>query len=128
MLQYAKMGRKCIFAVMQNWNSLTAVNQLTEIETRSFKQPQILFKHSTRCSISDMALNRLKRDESILLAAADLYYLDLIRFREVSNEIASRYGVEHESPQALVIKDGKQVFHASHHMIIVDELLRALTN
>lgn len=111
------------FWCMQNWNILSTIDQLAEIEKNSFEKPQLLFKHSTRCPISEMVQNRLKREEDRLAAIADLYYLDLIRYREVSNEIATRYGVEHESPQVIVLANGKAVYHASHHMILPDELI-----
>ena len=108
---------------MQNWNILSSIDQLAEIEKNSFEKPQLLFKHSTRCSISEMVLNRLKREEDRLAAIADLHYLDLIRYRDVSNNIATRYGVVHESPQVIVLANGKAVYHASHHMILPDELI-----
>lgn len=111
---------------MQCWNTLSSIEQLTEIEKNSSEKPQLLFKHSTRCSISEMAMNRLKREEARLAVSADLYYLDLIRYREVSNEIATRYGVVHESPQVIVLLKGKAIYHVSHHMILPDELLNIL--
>ena len=111
---------------MQNWNSLTSIEQLSEIEKHSFERPQILFKHSTQCPISSMALNRLTDDETRLAAVADLHYLDLIRYREVSNEIARRYAIVHESPQVIVLLNGKAMYHASHHMIMPNELLNIL--
>lgn len=112
---------------MQHWNFLSTIEQLAEIEKNSFKKPQLLFKHSTRCSISDMALSRLKREETRLAAAADLYYLDLIRYREVSNEIAKRFAIVHESPQVIILVNGKVLYHASHHMILPNELMQTIS-
>lgn len=98
-----------------NWTALTDEAQLDAIDALSATRPVLIFKHSTRCSISSAALHRL---ESAWSADDDrlgaLYYLDLIRFRGISNAIADRYGVQHESPQALVIRDGRCVHHASH--------------
>lgn len=106
------------------WNQLSTIAQLEEIERVSENKTVLLFKHSTRCSISSMALNRFERsyDEN---ASFDPYYLDLIAHRDVSNEIAARYGVRHESPQAILIKNGKAIFNASHMGINYDELNEA---
>ncbi len=111
---------------MQYWNTLSSIEQLTEIEKNSFQKPQLILKHSTRCPISTMALNRLKREETSLAVKANLYYLDLIHYRDVSNEIASRYRVEHESPQVIVLYLGKVIYHASHHMILPDTIIAML--
>lgn len=98
-----------------NWEPLTAEEQLTAINELSHRHPVAIFKHSTRCSISSMIKSRLERDK----APADVtfYYLDLIRYRNVSNRVADDYRVEHESPQMLLIRDGKCVYHESHNGI-----------
>ncbi len=96
-----------------NWEILTDVNQLGEIIFNSNEKPAVIFKHSTRCSISRMAL---KQFENEFDSAEEVtpYFLDLIAYREISNEIANRFNVYHESPQILLIKDGKSVYDASH--------------
>ncbi|WKZ67747.1 MAG: bacillithiol system redox-active protein YtxJ [Flavobacteriales bacterium] len=98
-----------------NWTALTDEAQLDAIDQQSAERPVLIFKHSTRCSISSAALNRL---ESAWGAADEdlgaIYLLDLIRHRGISNAIADRYGVQHESPQVLVIRHGRCVHHASH--------------
>ena len=97
-----------------NWNKLTSVDQLAQLKEASYQQPILIFKHSTRCSISSMALNRLERswdDQAVQLTP---YLLDLISFREISNQIASDFGVTHQSPQILIIQEGKCQFDASH--------------
>lgn len=102
-----------------NWLSLTAEQQLEEIDKRSFASDLkgvLLFKHSTRCSISSMALNRLDRNMK-QSGNLPLYILDLINYRSLSQYIAQRYHIEHESPQVLIIKDGKCIYHASHSEI-----------
>ena len=98
-----------------DWINLNSVEQLTEIDEKSKNKVQVLFKHSTRCSVSTFAKRILTSEysEEVKLKA-DVYYLDLIAFRELSNIIASKYGVIHESPQILAIKDGKCIFNASH--------------
>ncbi|MCH5598362.1 bacillithiol system redox-active protein YtxJ [Niabella ginsengisoli] len=104
-----------------NWITLDNEGQLAEIDEKSFKKPQLIFKHSTRCSISSVIKNRLYKGE--LPDNIDFYYLDLIANRPVSNEIANRYGIEHESPQVLLIKDGKCIFNDSHNGIYMDDIV-----
>jgi len=99
-----------------NWISLQEIKQLDEIIADSFIQPILLFKHSTRCSISRMALKQFEKQFKTEEKVA-LYLLDLIAFRTISNEIASRFDVEHQSPQILLLKKGKSVYNASHHQI-----------
>jgi len=106
---------------MIQWRNLQHINQLEEIKTASFLNPQVIFKHSTRCSISTMVLNRLNNGEDP--QNMDFYFLDLIAFREVSNAVAEFFGVHHESPQAILIKNGEVVFEESHHGIYLNELL-----
>lgn len=96
-----------------NWENLTDLNQLGEIIFNSNEKPVVIFKHSTRCSISRMALKQFE-NEFALQDKVTPYFLDLITYREISNEIANRFGVQHQSPQILVIKDGKSVYDASH--------------
>lgn len=101
-----------------NWNNLTSIEQLSEIDAKSTSKPQIIFKHSTRCSVSSFAKKILEREyNDAIEAKADVYYLDLISFRDVSGEIASRYNITHESPQLLVINNGKCTFNTSHSSV-----------
>lgn len=96
------------------WLPLTATNQINEIVEHSSSTPCIIYKHSTRCSLSSLARHRLERawmfDKHVVLP----YFLDLIADREVSNLVEQRFGVKHQSPQLLLIKDGQCVYHASH--------------
>lgn len=103
-----------------NWNTISNKAQLEEINEKSKSAPVLIFKHSTRCPISAMALNRLERkwNESSIQP----YFLDLITYREISNEIEALYNVIHQSPQAILIKDGKVVHHSSHNGIDIEEL------
>lgn len=95
------------------WIALTEVSQLDEIIQKSKSKTQIIFKHSTRCGISRMVMNQFVKAFNVDVNA-DLYYLDLLNFREVSNETGYKFQVIHESPQLLVIKNGVVVQHASH--------------
>ena len=103
-----------------NWIPLTTEAQLDEIVKLSETKPTVIFKHSTRCSISTTALSRLERawdaDES------PAYYLDLITYRPISGAIAEKFEVEHQSPQILVINQGKCTYSATHWDIAMDEI------
>lgn len=100
------------------WHSLTESKQLEEIEQESKEQPVVIFKHSTRCGISRMVLNNFEKSYDLPKdREVKLYFLDLLANRDISNEVASRFGVRHESPQMIILKDGKVVHHASHHSI-----------
>jgi bacillithiol system protein YtxJ len=104
-----------------NWESLTDEAQLETILQQSFQQPVVIFKHSTRCSISSMAKNRLERVSSP--ENISFYYLDLIRYRSVSNKIAEMFQVYHESPQVLLIKNGECIYDESHSGIEMNEIV-----
>ena len=98
------------------WQQLTDVSQLDVIEEKSKSKTQVIFKHSTRCGISSMAMNQFVSAYD-LDANLDLYYLDLLNNRDVSNEVGYKFQVLHESPQLLIIKNGSVVAHASHGAI-----------
>ncbi|MEY4875999.1 MAG: hypothetical protein RL708_1148 [Bacteroidota bacterium] len=105
-----------------NWLQLTDENQLDSIIKESFNKPQILFKHSTRCSISRMALSKTERNWSFSSEQISPFYLDLLEHKNISNEIANRFKVEHQSPQMLLIKDGKCVFTSTHNDIDIRDV------
>ncbi|HIC31859.1 MAG TPA: bacillithiol system redox-active protein YtxJ [Flavobacteriaceae bacterium] len=98
------------------WQNLTTIEQLDEIELLSKGKTQLIFKHSTRCGISRMVLNQFTEEYDLELNA-DLYYLDLLNYRNVSNEVGYKFQVMHQSPQLLIIKNGVVVAHASHGAI-----------
>ncbi len=102
------------------WIELKSNNQIKEIIEKSKAKPQVIFKHSTRCSISAMAKGRLER--SLAPGNADFYFLDLITYRNISNQVSSEFDVYHESPQILVIKNGECVYDESHGSITMDEI------
>ena len=104
------------------WIRLNSLEQLDSIKKESYDQLVLIYKHSTRCGISSMVLNRLERDWSKDLITIKTYYLDLIAFRNVSNAIAEVFKVYHESPQVLLIKDGEVIFDASHSSISAESL------
>lgn len=101
-----------------NWNKLNTIEQLDEIKAESFKHPVLLFKHSTTCSISNMALNRMERNyDQTKVGDLKPYYLDLLSHRDISSKIAEFFEVEHESPQAILVQNGKAIYDASHYDI-----------
>lgn len=109
-----------------NWTLLESTDQLTQIK----QQPgySLIFKHSTRCSISMMAKRRFELDWENLPADMPLYFLDLIRYRDLSNQVAQLFQVHHESPQLLLIKDGECILDQSHGQISVEETIGEIGN
>lgn len=104
-----------------NWNELTDLGQLNEIIAASNEKPVAIFKHSTRCSVSRMALKQFENEFNSSDKVTP-YFLDLIAHRNISNEIATRFGVYHQSPQLILIKEGKAIYNVSHSDIDAEEL------
>lgn len=107
-----------------NWIPLRSIEELEQIILLSQQKPLVIFKHSTRCNISSVAKNRLEK--SSVPNEIPFYYLDLISFRKVSNTIAERFGIMHESPQILLIKNGKCVYDESHMGIDMEDIKEQL--
>lgn len=112
------------------WQKLTDIAQLEQLTEESRDVAVGIFKHSTRCSISATALDRLERKwpKAQGTEALKMYYLDLIAHRDISNTIAEKYGVRHESPQFILLKNGKAVYHESHYGIDLEEILAQVKN
>jgi bacillithiol system protein YtxJ len=106
-----------------NWNKLTEESQLAAIRQESATQPVVIFKHSTTCSISAMALKRMERNWQDT-AGIKPYYLDLLSNRSLSKQVADTFGVEHQSPQVLLIKNGEAVYDESHYGISFDAIAK----
>ena len=105
------------------WTELNTREQIEQIKEESKTEPVLIFKHSTRCAVSSMALNRLERNwKSENVAPVKMYYLDLLSHRTISQVVAEFFGVEHESPQVLIVKEGNAVYVRSHHAIAFDEI------
>ena len=102
-----------------HWIQLTDLAQLNEIYTLSFSHPVLIYKHSSRCSLSSLVLQRIEGE----VPPPDLhfYFLDLVRFRNISDSVAEQYAVFHESPQILLIKNGECVYEESHYSISLQE-------
>ncbi|PWH81974.1 bacillithiol system redox-active protein YtxJ [Algibacter marinivivus] len=99
------------------WLPLTELTQLDSISEKSGTKTQVIFKHSTRCGISSMVMRQFVEAFDLDENDLDLYYLDLLSYREVSNEVGYKFQVMHQSPQLIVIKNGVVVAHDSHGAI-----------
>jgi bacillithiol system protein YtxJ len=107
-----------------DWNKLTHSSQLEEIKSLSFEKTVLIFKHSTRCSISGTSLNRLLRNWKVDDSERIIpYYLDLIHFRSVSDQVEEEFGIIHQSPQVILIRKGKAVYDTSHFGISYPEIM-----
>lgn len=112
-----------------NWIDLTSIGQFNDILGKSLADGStaLIFKHSTRCSVSATAKSRLEISAGELIQAA-CYYLDIFDFRDVSDYIEEKLGIRHESPQLIVIKNGRAILHRSHFSISPDEITTVLGN
>lgn len=119
MPQRAFFSSSAYFCPM-NWIPLEQTAQLEDIVRQSHQHLQVIFKHSTRCSISSMAKARLERAGSPESVA--FYYLDLLAFRSLSQQVAEMFHVHHESPQIILIKNGECIFDESHNGIRMEEI------
>lgn len=99
------------------WIPLNSLPQLDFIKNKSNTKTQVVFKHSTRCGISRMVMSQFVESYNLTEKDLDLYYLDLLNHRDVSNEVGYKFQIMHESPQLLVIKNGVVAAHASHGQI-----------
>ncbi|UAB81139.1 bacillithiol system redox-active protein YtxJ [Marixanthomonas sp. SCSIO 43207] len=106
------------------WHVLSSMKQLDDITAESKDKPVAIFKHSTRCGISRMVLKQFEKSYDLQDDQLTLYFLDLLENRDVSNEIAARFKVHHESPQMIVLKDGEVIHHDSHQGINAEHLKR----
>lgn len=100
------------------WTDLISLKQLEGIIDESYSITIVIFKHSTRCDMSSALLKNFERRYDSKGNIPKPYFLDLIAHRDISNEIALRFGVKHESPQVIFVKDGVVVNHASHRGIV----------
>jgi bacillithiol system protein YtxJ len=103
------------------WNHLTEESQLADIRERSATVPQVIFKHSTRCSVSMVALGRLGRGGEP--DGVDFHLLDLLKYRDLSGKVAETFSVQHQSPQVLLILNGTCTYNESHFGIEMPVIL-----
>lgn len=111
-----------------NWKVLDSEEALQNAFEESINGTVILFKHSTSCPVSAAALKRFEKEGAMLSENFPVYYLDLLAFRSISNQIAEKTGVTHQSPQLIVLKNGEVVHHASHLSISADKVAKYIQN
>jgi bacillithiol system protein YtxJ len=111
---------------MENWKHITEENQLESIRENSKSKPTVIFKDSVTCGISAHAKHKLESAWDFENSELDFYYLDLLSYRNISNKIAQDFGVTHQSPQILVLKDSKVIDHFSHQSISVERIRKAI--
>ena len=108
------------------WQEITTLVELEEVLNKKSDQPILLFKHSTRCGISLTALKAFERDWSQEKVQSECYYIDLLKYRVLSDQITLFTGVKHESPQLIVFHKGQVVYSASHSSIEAKEIKEKL--
>ncbi|MBB6369933.1 bacillithiol system redox-active protein YtxJ [Chryseobacterium shigense] len=104
------------------WKTLESVEDLNKAIENSYHHRIAIFKHSTQCFISKTVLKNFEREIDNLDHKVELYYLDLLKYRLISNKISEDLGIRHESPQLIVIEDGKAINSASHEDISTNQL------
>ena len=104
----------------EHWSEIHAERDLNKAIDQSHEEVVGLFKHSTRCSRSHAALHNLKGSRR---QDVSIYYLDLLAYRYLSDLIAQKFGVVHQSPQLILLKHGKVLGHASHESISLERML-----
>ena len=117
MVGFTFVNNRSANLVSMNWKHLTSIDDLNAAIVSSENKTVVLFKHSTRCSISRMALKMFESDWDESLAEVDAHFLDLLEHRDISAAIAEKLGVSHQSPQMNVLQAGRSVHHANHSSI-----------
>lgn len=109
------------------WLKMESEVDLKNALEKSKHKPVVIFKHSTRCGISSSAKRRLAKDFNLIKDDVSFYYLDLIQYRNLSNQIAHDLKVRHESPQVILVSDSKTTFHGSHEGVSIETIQSALS-
>ncbi|MEO9570050.1 MAG: bacillithiol system redox-active protein YtxJ [Polaribacter sp.] len=107
-----------------NWIPLTSLGQLEEIKEISKTESVFIFKHSTRCGISSMVIKHFEALFTEEHKNLKVYYLDLLNYRSISEEVGYTFQVMHQSPQLLIVKNGVSIHNASHYDITLTDLSR----
>ena len=108
------------------WKEITSVQQFNEILNAPSDKAKLFFKHSTRCSISSMALKGFEREWNVSNEEFELFFVDLIAHRDVSNAISETSHVVHQSPQVVVWRNNEVIYDASHHHIDAQKIQQSL--
>ena len=104
-----------------HWIHLTDEDQVQKVIIRSQEKPQVIFKYSNRCFLSELIFRRLQKN--CCPERMDFYFLDLIAYRNISDKISKTFGIPHQSPQILLIRDGECIFEESHSEISLEEIM-----
>ena len=107
-----------------NWIPFNALEQIQTIKENSNSESIFIFKHSTRCGISSMVIKQFEKLFQEEHQNLKVYYLDLLNYRNISDEVGHTFQVMHQSPQLLVIRNGVSVHNASHYDITQIDLAR----
>lgn len=110
-----------------SWKQLNSIEQISELIATSYEKPVLIFKHSIRCGTSVMIKHQLETNWSFSTEELEVYYLDLINYRSISSKVAETFGVVHQSPQIIIIKDGEATFNTSHLMINTNAIRKAIS-
>jgi bacillithiol system protein YtxJ len=108
------------------WEKISDPSQVDSILEASKEKPQLIYKHSHRCSVCFVAKGTLEQVAEGILSHADMYFLNVVNNREASNFVARELDLRHESPQVMVIDNKEVVLHASHGGIDADEIIELL--
>lgn len=108
------------------WETISDTSRYQAIVQKSEERPQLIYKHSNRCSVCFVAKGSLEKAADDIREHADMHYLDVVKNRKVSNAVASELNVRHESPQVIVINGGEVVWHASHGQIKSENIIEVL--
>lgn len=108
------------------WNTITEPTQFDEILEKSHQQPQLIYKHSHRCSVCFVAKGNLEKASGNIQNHADMHFLNVVHNRELSDHVATELDVRHESPQVILVDDGEVIWHASHGSIDGDKIMEVL--
>ena len=108
-----------------HWIHLTSEDQLQKIVVKSQEKPQVIFKYSSCCHLSEIVFQRLQKN--CCPGDVDFHFLDLTNYNPISEKVSEVFGVSHQSPQILVINEGQCIFHESHPDISLEGILQHTT-
>ncbi|MDZ7807262.1 MAG: bacillithiol system redox-active protein YtxJ [Gracilimonas sp.] len=111
---------------MQHWNTVSVRENITSLIERSREQPQLIYKHSTRCSVSFITKEDLDYHVEQIAKHADLHLINVVEQRDLSNYLSQTLNIRHESPQALLLRDGQVTWTGSHWNVKAKEILSRL--
>lgn len=111
----------------ERWYEIRTTQEMDNVILASSERPQVILKHSNSCGVSFFAKQNLDSIPSEKLKDADLYIIDVIRYRDVSYYLADKFNIRHESPQVFVIRDKEVVWNGSHGRVSADNVIQSLT-